>query len=312
MQRGSTVFRQDLAITLQENNLGRDWFVGEKIMPVMGVGARSGEFGKIAFGEVKTKAVDDKKSGTGNYNEVTHEVTSDTYTCVKRGLIEVVGDDDDAALKNYFNAEVKAADLISYYLRLNRDARVSAIAFDTTVMASYTAAVATPWSTIATSTPIADVMSAIENVQLQLNGMADGTTRLIGVGNLTARRYLNTATEIKNKVNGGGDIQRGALSDAQLATILNLDAVYFSGLKRGGSYVWNAGRFGVYQVSESDNLEVDPQFGKIMLWRDSTPQDMMVETYRNEDREGEVVRVKHNTVEKLLTARAGYLLTNIS
>jgi hypothetical protein len=93
---------------------------------------------------------------------------------------------------------------------------------------------------------------------------------------------------------------------------LGLDGVYFSGLKRGGSDIWNAARFGVYLVSGATNLRSAPQYGRVMLWRDSTPADMMVETYRDEGRESNVVRVKHHSVEKLLTARAGYLLTNIT
>ena len=312
MQRGNATFRQDIADVLQENNLGEGEFVGEEIFPIMPVGARSGEFAKLAFGSVKTKAVDDKRASSGNYNEVTHEVSSDTYTCLKRGLVEPVDDDDADVLGTYFDAEVSAADHLRYYLRLNREARIAAIAFSTTVMSSYTSAVSTAWSTAATCTPVADVALAKEKITLQLNGMRGSGARLVGVGNLTARRYLATCSDIKDRHYSGGNVNRADPTDEQLAEILGLDAVYFSGLKRGGSDVWNASRFGVYLVSRSMNLRSAPHFGRVMLWRDSTPTDMMVETYRDEGRESNMVRVKHHSVEKLLSARAGYLLTNIS
>jgi len=312
MQRGNATFRQDIADVLQENNLGEGEFMGEQIMPVMPVGARSGEFAKLAFANVKTKAVDDKRAASGNYNEVTHEVTSDTYTCLKRGLVEPVDDDDAKVLGNYFDAEVSAADHLRYYLRLNREARIAAIAFSTSVMSSYTSAVTTAWSTAATCTPVADVELAKEKITLQLNGLRGSGVRIIGCGNITARRYLRASSDIKDRVYGGGNKQAGIISEQQLADQLGLDAVYFSGLKRGGSDIWNASRFGIYLVSESRNLRSSAQFGKTMLWRDSTPTDMMVETYREEARESDMVRVKHHSVEKLLTARAGYLLTNIS
>ena len=102
------------------------------------------------------------------------------------------------------------------------------------------------------------------------------------------------------------------VGDEALAAILGLDGLYFSGLKRGGSDIWSAARFGVYLVSAATNLRSSPQFGRVMLWRDSTPTDMMSETYRDEGRESNMVRVKHHSTEKLLTARAGYLLTNIT
>ena len=312
MQTGSTVYRQDIADVLEENNLGRGMFAGTEIMPILPVGAKSGQFAKIAFASIKTKAVDDKKATSGNYNEVNHETTSDTYTCIKRGLEEPVDDDDAITLGKYFNAEVAAAGNLEYYLRLNREARIAAIAFSTSVMSSYTSAVTTAWSTAATCTPIADVELAKENIITNLNGMSGSESRLIGVGNLTARRYLRASADIRGTVYSGGNVNRGNITDEMIAAELGLDAVYFSGLKRGGSDIWNAGRFGVYQVSTSDLIKTVPQFGRTMLWRDSTPNDMVVESYRSDPRESEIIRVKHNTVEKSLTLRAGYLLTNIS
>jgi len=311
MQKGSAVFRQDIGDVLQENNLGAGQFVGNVIMPIMPVGVRAGEFAKIAFATAKTKAVDDKKASGGNYNEVKHEVTSDTFTCLKRGLIEAVSDDDALVLGKYFDAEVSAADFCRYYLMLNREARVAAIAFSPAVMASYTAGVTVKWSTLATATPVADCDLAIETITKNLNGMVSGPTKIVGVGNISARRYLKNTTDIKGRVFAGGNVGT-TISDPQLAEILGLDEIHFSAAARGGSDIWNAGRFGIYVVSESTNLRSVAQFGRTMLWRDSTPTDMMVESYRDEAREADMVRVKHNSTEKLLTARAGYLLTNIS
>ena len=64
MQQGNATFRQDIADVLQENMLGEGMFVGEEIMPIMAVGAKSGQFAKIAFATVKTKAVEAPLSQT--------------------------------------------------------------------------------------------------------------------------------------------------------------------------------------------------------------------------------------------------------
>jgi len=312
MQRGSATFRQDIADVLFENALGRGQFVGEEIMPVMPVGVHSGNFAKIAFGQVKTKAVDDKRSTAGNFNQVTHETTEDNFTCVERGLEEPVDERNARILANYFDAETAAAAHCRYYLRLNREARIAAIAFSTTVMSSYTTAVSTSWDTAATCTPVEDVAKAKENLILQINGLLGEGARIIGVGNLTARRHLKVCTDIKNRHYSGGNVNSQDPTDAQLAEILDLDAVYFSGAKRAGSYIWNASRFGIYAVSDSVQFSSTPMFGKTMLYRDNTPTDMMVESYRDETRRSDIVRVMHDSTEKLLTARAGHLLTNIT
>lgn len=312
MQKGSTVLRQDIADILQENALGEGQFAGEQIMPIMPVGAKAGQFAKLAFSTVKTVAVDDKRASSGNYNEVTHEIETDTYTCFKRGLEEPVDDDDAILLGSYFDAETSAADLCRYYLRLNREARIAAIAFSGSVMASYTAAATTPWSTIATATPVDDISKAKENMLLNINGMYGAGAKIIGVGNLTAKRYLLNCTDIKDRHFSGGNVNRKEMTNEELAAVLGLDDIVFSGLKRGGSSIWDATKFGIYVTSPSTQLRSTPVFGKTMLWRDSTPTDMMVETYRDDTRESEIVKVKHNSVEKLITARAGYLLTSVT
>jgi len=312
MQTGNATFRQDIADVIQENNLGEGQFMGTEIMPIMSVGAKSGQFAKLAFSNVKTKAVDDKRATSGYYNEVVHSVTTDNYTSVKRGLIEPVDDDDAKVLGKYFDAEVSSADHCRYYLKLNREARIAAIAFSTAIMAAYTAPLGTSWAVAnkATATPVNDIQTAIDLITVNLNGMAGAGARIIGCGNLSARRNLIGLDDIIDRHYSGGNKNRAVIRNEQLADILGLDAVYFSGLRRGGADIWNADRFGIYLVSESMLLRSSPQFGRTMLWRDSTPSDMMVETYREEGRESNMVRVKHHSVEKTLTLRAGYLYTN--
>lgn len=313
MQKGNAVFRQDLADALMENNLGANNFAGNQIMPIKLVDAQAGNFGKLSFSEVKTQAVDDLKARGSEYNEITHEVTEDTYTTIKRGLVEPVDIDDNTQLSRYFDLEMDAANLCKYYLMLNREARIANIAFDTdNEMSSYTSAVSTAWSTAATCTPVLDVETAKEKIQLNLNGMSDSSNRIIGVGNRALLKYLRNSADIKDRVYAGGNIQGGEISVNQLAEILGLDGLYFSNLKRAGSDIWDDAKFGVYLVSEGDSIKSTPQFGRTMLWRESTPSDMMVESWYDDARESEMIRVKHNSTEKLLTARAGWVLTSVT
>lgn len=310
---GNATFRQDLADMLQENQLGAGQFLGMQIFPLFPVGAKSGKFAKLAFTEVKTAAVDDKRASTGHYNRITHEVTTDNYTCLKYGLEEPVDDDDAKTLAKYFNAELSAAMLCQYYLMLNREKRIADIAFDaTTVMASYKTAAAVAWSTSATAVPVKDVEGAKNSLIDQLNGMVGGGARIIGIGNNSARKDLRASADVKDRVYGGGNKQAGEITEQQLADILGLDAVYFSGIKRAGSAVWSTTQFGIYVTSAAMEMKTVAHFGRIMLWRDSTPTDMMAESYREEAAESDIIRVKHNTDEKLLTARAGHLLTGIA
>lgn len=313
MQTGGTAqFRQDIGDALMENALGAGQFIGEKIFPIFNVNVKDGKFGKIAFDETQTGAVDDKRGSSGNYNEINHQATTDTFNTEKRGLIEPVDDDDALVLGRYFDAELAAANFAKYYLMLNREAREAAIAFSTAVMSGFTTGAAFLWSSVATAQPVADVEKAKNKIIDSLNGMVGDSSKIIGIGNNSSRQLLRATDDVKDRVYAGGNVQAGQISEAQLAEILGLDEVHFSALKRGGTEIWDKTRFGVYVVSESEQIRSVPHFGRLFLWRDSTPTDMMVETYRDENRESNIVRVKHSTVEKLLTARAGHLITAIA
>jgi len=309
MQTGNATFRQDIAQVIQENMLGAGQFVGLEVMPLLPVDARNGSFSKIAFSTVKTKAVDDKRGTSGYYNEVVHEVEEDTYNCKKRGLVEPVDDDDALVLGAYFDAEVSAADHCRYYLQLNREKRISTIAFATST--SYKDDAIAKWDDATNAQPVKDVDLAKNALIDQVNGMVGGGARIIGIGNNKARTNLRSTDDIKNRAYGGGNIQTTTISDAQLAEILGLDGVYFSGLKQAGSDIWASTIFGLFIVYDGQNLRSVPHYGRTMLWRDSTPTDMMVETYRDEGRESDMVRVKHNSVEKRLVDRAHRLITTI-
>lgn len=311
MQAGDTIFRTEISDVLRENNMGAGQFVAEEIMPIMNVGKQNGSFAKIAFSSIRTKAVDDRRAPGSKYNRIRQAVTKDTYDTVERGLELPIDKNDNLILQVYFDTEVEAATAIEYYLRLNREARMAAIAFSTSVMTGRTAAVTTAWDA-ANSTPVKDVENAKEQITRNLNGTSGPGSRIIGVGNLSLRKELANNTDIKNRHYSGGNVNRQSPTDAQLAEILGLDAVYFSGASRGGSDIWGATKFGIYQVSSSNMLKVVPSFGRIMLWNESTPVDMMVETYWQNDINSNVVRVSHNSVEKTLTTRAGYLLTGVT
>ena len=306
-------WRQDIAEILKENQLGEGQFIHEEVFPIVPVGAQTGRFHKIAFSEVQTGAVDDLGNGSAEANQVQHETTSDTYGTVLRKLKEFISDEDKARFDNVFDAEVAAADLCRYYIRSNREKRVADIVFDVaTEMVDYNSAVTTAWSTAATATPVKDVETAKNALIDQVNGMVSGRARIIGVGHNSVRALLKATTDFKGRWTGGNTKSTMAdLTDEQIAATLGLDAVYFSGLKQGGSNIWTNTQFGIYIVSDDPSLESVVRIGNTLLWRGGSEEDLMVKTWETEDPEGTWAFVKTHTDEKLYTARAGHVLTGV-
>ncbi len=309
--QNNTTYRRDLVDVLEENMLGAGQFVGEMVMPSFSVDAESGKFAKIDFDTVKTAVVEDRRGPSGNYNQVQHATSKDTYTTIDRGLEELVDVRDSATIGKFFDAEKKAAAFCQYYLRLNREARVASFAFDDTVMAASTFAAGVKWDVPATAKPVDNIQEARNLLITQMNGMLGEDIKIIGIGNNTARRDLMETDDIKDRAYGGGNLQPGLITETQLALILGLDEVRFSGLLRGGSDIWTNTKFGIYAVSSSTELRVTPQFGRSFTWGDTGENDIVVESYHSDARRSEVVRVRMDSVEKVLSTRAGVLITAV-
>jgi hypothetical protein len=181
----------------------------------------------------------------------------------------------------------------------------------TTNFASYTTAVGTPWSTPATATPVQDVQTAQQALIDQMNGIVEGV-KMVGIGNRQARIDLLACDDIKERwISTSGKSDASDLTNEQLANILGLDEVHFSRLAQAGSQIWNADRFGIYLVSDSNSIKTAPRVGNIFVWQENSPSMWNVDTWREKDPEGQWTRVQTDSVEKLITARAGHVLTNV-
>ena len=311
MQAGATSRRNDIEDVLIENALGQGMFVGDKVFPPIASGEQDARFDKLAFAQIKTTSVDDLAASTSESNQVEHEYTTDNFKTVERRLKELVTYRDNALLKG-FDAEVNVSAGLQYYMRLKQEKRVADIAFDvTTSFVSYTTAVTIPWSTSSTATPVKDIQTAYQSLLDQINGRSDGA-RLVGIGNWQARIDLLASADVKNRwlyANGKGDMKD--LTNQQIADVLGLDEVHFSRLQIDSAQIWNSDRFGIYMVSDNPMIKSAVRVGNTFYWTGNSPAMWNVESWENVDPDGTMIRVQTDSIEKLITARAGHVLTAV-
>jgi len=311
-QAGATSRRNDIEDVLVENAFGEGIFIGDKVMPPIASSEQDGRFDKLAFSEVKTVSVDDLAASTSESNQVEHEYTTDNFKTVERRLKEFVADRDNELLKG-FDAEVNAAKAVQYYMMLKHEKRVADIVFDTSdEFASYNTAVSTAWSTSASAEPVKDVQTAVQSLIDQVNGKTMGA-KLVGIGNWQARIDLLATTDIKDRwTQANGKSSMADLTNEQLASALGLDEVHFSRLTLDGSQVWNTKTdFGIYMVSANPQIKSAVRVGNTFYWTGNSPSMWNVTSWENTDPDGMYVRVQTDSIEKLITARAGHVLTNV-
>lgn len=316
-----STLRPDLASFLQyELESDRAGYVASRVFPIVNVASQSGNFGKIPLSELLDERDTKRNPGSG-YARGNFTFTPATYSCEEHGAEEPVDDRESKMYGNYFDHEVVATARAFGAVLRNAEKRVADSVFNTTTWtgASLTTAVSTPWSTVATATPIADINSAVNKVY---DGSGLWPNALIV--NRKVFRHLRRCAEVIDKLEGAGAGNRAAQGDItaqMLADVFDLDMVIVAGASRNSaiegqtvtpSQIWSSSYAMVCKVATSMDMR-EPCIGRCFHWSEDGSQiGGAVETYREEKIRGDVVRVRHDVDEIVLYSAAGHLLSSIT
>jgi hypothetical protein len=310
----TAVLRPDLAdavLEYEEGNLNSQYMATE-ILPVYETQTKTGEFAKVDVSEVKKDIGTGARAPGSGYDRISHIVTADNYACVEYGFEEIVDDSDKTNVDQYFNSEVATTELLVNKLRRAQEVRVAAAVFNATTFTSQTAGVGTEWDTAATATPFQDISDILPTIKANMGGVVDGEICL-AISEKVFQNVLQT-TEIKNMRFGGvgADVDQRPATKQELAQILGIDRVFCSGSQNSGTDIWDDEYAMIFVRNQSRSLRSQVQMGRSFLWVADSPENANVESYRDEPVRSDVIRVRHNIDEKILTVEAAYLLSNIT
>ncbi len=311
---GATL-RGDLNTVVMEASAADQWFIGERILPPTPVAVKSGQYPKLQLAAADLLVAGSTvRAPGGKYGEAVRGWTSDTYDCIDRGLEEAVDDVVAADVGRYFSVESAKAMLCMRNMKLDHETRVAAAVMNTTNFGSATnSAVAYTNANLATISFVADILAAIERVND--NGSQANTIVLSS----TVLNRIKLGTLVQN-------FQRGSLpSDATLNVTATAIAAAFAdnginqclvgrsrvnSAKKGQAYtassVWGNTYIWVGQVTGGD-----PGMGgagRTLCWTGDGAGLYATETYRDESRRSNMVRVRQNTAEKIVDATCGTLI----
>ncbi len=311
---GATL-RGDLNIIVEEGLAADNWFIGQRILPPTPVAAKSGQYAKLqlAAGELLTSGSTVRNPG-GSYGEVVRGWTSATYDCVDRGLEEAVDDVVARDLGRYFNVEAAKARLCLRNMLLDYEARVAAAVMNATTFGAGTAsAVAYTSANKATISFVEDVLAAIERVNDnggQANTIVLSSTVLnrIKLGTLV-QNFCRGALPSDSTLNLTAAALASSFADNGITQVL-VGRSRVNSAKKGQAYsasnVWGNTYVWVGDVKNGDAGMGGA--GRTFVWNEDGGM-FTTETYRNEARRSNMVRVRHNTAEVVIDATAGTLIT---
>jgi hypothetical protein len=306
--------RGDLNTVVVEANAADNYFIADKIFTPYPVGTKNGQYPKIERGTGETiRAASTIRKPHSSYGEITRQWVSDTYDCVDRGLIEKVDDVEVHDLARYFDLEAMAARLTLRNVRLQHEVTCAALINATGTFTDYAnSAVAYTYGNLATIDFPYDVLAAIERV----NSNGNEANTILIPGTVWAR--LKASTKLQNFCRGSrpsdsslnltaGTIAAG-FADSGITQVLIGRAIQNTAMKGqsisasavwGTTYCWVGDcRTGIAEAGGA---------ARKFTW---TPDggEWITETYRDEECRSNVVRVRHNTAEKIIDASAGTLI----
>lgn len=309
----STIQRPDLAEVVSEYVFGEAQmrYIGLKLMPIFETQRKSANFYTQPLAEL-LKPRSTLRAPRGGYNRGDWRFSQSSYTCVEQGWEEVVDDEEATNYRTYFDAESVSTQVAIDVILRAQEKRISDGIF--TLSANN---VSNKWSSASNATPLADVTAGIKSIRDNTGLMPD----TMELSYTTYRNVLKTS-ELKEALKYTQAFE--ALPDARKVQML---ADYF-GIGRIviGDAIQNTADEGqtaslagiwpdakaVICVTNSSNDLSKPCLGRTMLWTADSPDNVTVETYREEQARGQVIRVRQNTDEKLVTAAAAYVLGNLA
>ena len=312
---GSTL-RADINLKVEEAASADRFFVGHLVMPALGVDAKSGQYPKVKIAEAELLSAGATiRERTGSYGEASRQWTNDTYDCIDRGLEEPVDDTDQKDLARFFNVEASAARWCLRNLRLDHEVRVQTATINTTNYGAATnSSVAYTEANLATIDFPSDALKAIDRVEDK--GHMPNTI-LIPKAVFT-RLSLSAKLQnwIRGTLRGSVEVPVNAQTVAQSfadhgITQVLIGRARYNSAKKGQAYsatqVWPNSHIWIGYVNPDARTPQDGGSGFTFVWN-AEGGLWVTESYRNEQRRSNLVRVRQHTAEKVTDGTAGTLI----
>lgn len=307
--------RPDLSGSFMEFDLAmnRKGLIAHRVFPVIEVGKQAGVFGKVKI-ESLLRTMPTVRAPGAAYSRSKWEFTDDNYACVENGHEEVLDDRESEIYAEYLDAELISAERARSIVMTNAEIRVASILQDA---ATYTpTGITNEWNDVAAATPIADVEGAVE--RLWAKGII-ANALILTRKQFRALRRCDDIIEKVHSQGAGASVEPSKINESNLAQVFDLPYIIVAeslqntadeGQDASTSSIWSDEYVTVTRIATGRDIQ-EPCVGRTFHWgEDGSQIGGLIESYREENVRGEVIRCRHDTHEKLLYSEAIEILDN--
>jgi len=302
------------ALVMQANADFNKLFIGDSVLPVKVEDAKRGIYmkAKLANAELLNADAKPRESGT-SYQRLNRKFDIDTYDAVEYGLEATIDDSYEEEVDRFMNLEAVEAQLLERSLRVSYEARVVSRTFDNSVFNAVAATVNYTAANIATLDVVNDVDLA--KGRLLKKGIIPNTV----IMNYDVFQRIRRSTLMQNQVFGvvpkiAG--QRTLPGTEDIARALGLDNLLIGqapynanqkGQAYSGSFIWSPTYIAVADIRGGEYQSGG--IGRTIQWGKDTTGLFTPETYRDDQRRSNVLRVRQHTAEKIIDETSAELIT---
>lgn len=314
---GTTISRPDLAqLVMEFRETAATGGIADRVMPLFPVAQQAMEFPVIPK-EVMLQIPDTIRSMRGTYPRSDWEFELGLYSTRENGWEEAIDDRERKLYASLFDAEAVATQRAVRIIDMAKEKRVATKVFNATNFTAHE--ITHEWDDATNAVPITDVNTG-RNAIRAASGMLPNTLII----SFSTFQNLKVCSQIVDRLKytfPGIDINR--MTSQQLAAIFDLEqvlvggAVYSSSDKGQAATIadlWNKEYAMLTRCADGQDI-TEPCIGRTFYWtEENAGEEPVVESYREEGKRGDVVRVRHDSDERLIISYndAGSALSNIS
>ena len=312
---GGSSIRADINQALVEAPQADIGLIGAQLLPLQNVDAKAGTYLKVqlAGAELLSNNAAARDAGS-QYSRGIRSFSSANYSTDEFGLEELLDDSAVKDLNRFFAYESETAKFLLRQLKLSHEARVNTLLFAGSTpftTADQSAAVAYTQANIATIDVARDVATA--KLALAKLGYEANCVAM----NADVFALIRRSTLLQNQFFGViSNTGARLLSEAEIAAALGVEkllvgsaAINTAGKNKSftGSFAISSAKVIVGQVAGGEFTAGG--IGRTLVWSGDSAGGFVSESYRDEARRSQVLRVRMNTDEVVIDPNAAVRIT---
>lgn len=296
--------RSDISAMVNQAAQIDSLFIGQKVAPIYNSEVKRGAYmrARLALGELLNVDGSIRTPG-GNYNRTNRSFETDTFDCLEYGLEELVDDSYSSEVSRFFDLETSLAQIIRRSLQLSHESRVASLIQDNATFGSTAAAVAYTEANLATINTPADVAAA----KLRLLGKGCLPNAIVMSANVFER--MRRSTLLQNQVFGVVPKSAGQSllpGEQDVARALGVESLLVGrapknankkGQAYSASFIWSDSYIAVLNIAGGEFTAGGA--ARTIVWTKDS-EFLTAETYRDDFRRSDILRVRHAVTEKVI------------